>query len=151
VGHHRTILIAEDNEHDVLIYQRAFGKVGKYDLHFVSDGAEAIDYLKGEGKYADRHTHPFPECLWLDVKMPRMTGLEVLRWLKEHPKCAITPTVVLSSSDLLSDVQEAYRLGAHSFFTKPSSLNETVDLVALVNHYWTVCLTPELATAGHCE
>jgi CheY-like chemotaxis protein len=147
----KTILIAEDSEHDVFLYRRAFAKLGKNPPQIVGDGRDVIEYLQGKGKFADRQTYPFPHCLWLDLKMPRMNGLEVLDWLKKHPGCAIVPTIVLSSSNLPNDVEQCYQLGAHSFFTKPSSLNETMDLIALVHHYWSICQIPDLRADRHPE
>src|SRR4051812_17585574 len=106
------ILIGEDNEDDVFILQRALQKAGiSNPTHICADGEEVISYLKAEGRYADRQKYDFPRMLLLDLKMPRLTGFDVLRWLGGHPDCAVIPTMVLTSSREPRDIQEAYRLG----------------------------------------
>src|SRR4051812_25720856 len=85
-------------------------------LEVVPDGAEALHYLQRAGEYANRHAHPYPSVIVIDLKMPRVNGLEVLRWLHDHPECPAIPTIVFSASRLDQDVAEAYRLGATSYF-----------------------------------
>lgn len=144
-------LIAEDIEDEIFIYQRAIKKLGIPNVHFVRDGSEVIDYLQGNGQYADRNTYPFPRCLWLDLKMPRMTGFDVLRWLQKNPKCKVVPTIIMSNSNVLRDVDEAYELGANCFFQKPRQLNEMVELIALIDHFWKICLVPEISAYDRCN
>src|SRR5882672_4494493 len=93
-----TILILEDNPDDVLLLQRALQKNNiKMPLQILSDGEEGIAYLKGEDKYADRLTFPFPRVIILDLKMPRKGGLEVLDFLSNHPDLRVIPTIVLTT------------------------------------------------------
>src|SRR5690349_21523691 len=102
------ILIAEDDENDAIILERALRKVGFTNpFYFCRDGTDVINYLKGEGRYEDRKTFPFPRILITDLKMPKMNGFEVLRWLHDHPECNIIPKVVFSASKQPSDIKEA--------------------------------------------
>lgn len=138
-----TFLIAEDNESDFLLLQRAFRKNNIQNLiQWVQDGDEAIEYLQGTGKYGDRTTHPFPDLLVLDLKMPRKTGLEVLHWIKEHPQYRVIPTIIMSSSNLDEDVRHAYDLGANTYFVKPSDFDTLVAVVKGVHQYWATGIKP---------
>src|SRR5438034_11513986 len=114
------ILLAEDNENHVLLIRRAFEQAGLVNpLYVVSNGEEAISYLKGEGKYANRDEYPLPCLMLLDLKMPKKDGFEVLEWLRGQPGFSSLRVVVLTTSEELRDVNRAYRLGANSFLTKP--------------------------------
>src|SRR5258705_10330985 len=116
-----TILIAQDDENDLTLLQLALKRVGiNNPVHISRDGVEAIDYLAGNGLYADRAAFPFPSVLMTDIKMPRVGGFEVLKWLRDHPTCSVIPVLVLSSSRELRDVKLAYQLGAKSYMVKPS-------------------------------
>ncbi len=109
------ILVAEDNEDDVFILQRALKKAGLSNpVHVCADGQEVMNYLKGEGAFGDRAKFPFPRLLLLDLKMPRVNGIDVLRWLRDHPDCNVIPKVVLTSSREPRDVAAAYKLGANA-------------------------------------
>lgn len=140
-----TILIVEDDPNDVLFLKRA---LKKNEIHnpicTLSDGEEAISYLSGLGKYADRGAHPFPRVIILDLKMPRKSGLEVLEWLKEHPQYRVIPTIVLTSSKLNEDVVKAYGLGANSYMVKPSNFDDLQRLMKAAHEYWSLCLKPEM-------
>lgn len=131
------ILLAEDDENDVLFMELALKKAAvRHPMQVVADGQEAIDYLSGDGKYADRGQFPLPRLLILDLKMPRRTGMDVLRWLKNNPLLECLPKVVLSSSANRRDVERSYRLGANAFLIKPSTLEERSDLVKILDHFW---------------
>jgi CheY-like chemotaxis protein len=139
------ILIAEDNENDAIILERALRKAGFLNPFFVCrDGAEVLAYLRGEGEFNDRLKFPFPRVLITDLKMPRLSGLEVLKWLYEHPNCNLIPKIVLTASKHSSDIQEAYKLGANSYFVKPGSYEQLTRMLKLVFDYWQVCEKPEL-------
>src|SRR2546421_5940528 len=105
----KTILVAEDDPYDAFLLKRAFIKAG-IDVHmdFVEDGEETIHYLKGENGFSDRTLHPFPVLLLLDLKMPKMDGFDVLRWLKEQTGLKRLLVTVLSSSDHPEDINRAY-------------------------------------------
>lgn len=131
------ILLAEDDENDVLFMRRAMTKAEvKHPLHVVADGQEAIEYLAGEGKYGDRTTYPLPRLIILDLKMPRKSGMDVLRWMRTNPFVECLPTLVLSSSANRRDVERGYRLGANAFLVKPSTVDERLELVKLIVHFW---------------
>jgi CheY-like chemotaxis protein len=134
---HAVILLAEDEEDYVLLIQHAFAQARiPNPLHVVWNGQEAIAYLKGEGKYANRDEYPLPDLFLLDLKMPRVNGFEVLSWLRAQPGLATLRVLVLTSSDELRDVNEAYRLGANSFLVKPLDFQDFTSLSRLVNDFW---------------
>jgi CheY-like chemotaxis protein len=131
------ILLAEDEEDDVILIRRAFAKANiPNPLHVVWNGQEAIAYLMGVGKYSNRDEYPLPALLLLDLKMPRVDGFEVLQWVRQQPSLAALPVLVLTSSDRIRDVNEAYRLGANSFLVKPLDFENAVELSRLINDYW---------------
>jgi CheY-like chemotaxis protein len=108
-----------------------FAERGGIPVHLVvtQNGAEALAYLKGEGEFGNRTKHPFPHVVVTDLKMPRVSGLNVLAWLKEHEEYRSFPKIVFSGSNDEHEVEEAYRLGANTFFQKPVALHEFQDLV----------------------
>ena len=119
-----TILIADDDENDVFFARRAFDKTGTAcQIIAVQDGEEAVDYLGGAGIYGDRARYPFPDVLLLDLKMPKVGGIDVLRWMNEQ-RLEKLHVVVLSSSNLEEDVKEALALGAHDYRTKSADLEK---------------------------
>ena len=141
------ILIAEDNEDDGYLVQHALKKAGLPNpTHVCTDGVDTLDYLKGAGVYADRERYPMPRMMILDLKMPGVSGLDVLRWVKEHPKCGVIPTLILTSSQLQSDIQQSYELGANAYLVKPSGLRALEELLQRVHLFWSVCELPELTT-----
>lgn len=98
----------------------------------VHDGDDAIAYLNGDGKYADRKAYPIPSVLFLDLRMPKVNGFEVLRWIKTQPHLKDMLIVILTHNHEVKTVNEAYTLGAHSFLIKPLSPRE---LTNLINHF----------------
>jgi CheY-like chemotaxis protein len=132
------ILVAEDEESDVelLRFAMAEGRVPN-PLSVVRDGREVVDYLLGNGSFQDRTVFPLPGLLVLDLKMPRMTGLEVLRWLKEHPDFGWLPVVMLSSSELAADVEKARELGAREYIVKPTTFVELMACLRGLAERWT--------------
>lgn len=142
------ILIAEDNPDDVVLLEHALKKAGlRTQLSVVADGVEAVAYLKGEGAFADRVRHPFPDIFLLDLNMPRLNGFEVLQWVRANPRCSRLMVHVLTASSRDSDVQKAYELHANSYTVKPSRLDELVAfLVAL--HNWHAFVTLPALSSG---
>ena len=139
------ILIAEDDENDSFLLQRAFKKVGlTMPSHICRDGAEAISYLRGEGAFADRAKYPFPRVLITDLKMPKSSGFDLLRWLHDHPECNLIPKIVLSASAEAKDVTLAYQLGANSYFKKPATFDRLVECVRLWQTFWERAELPEM-------
>ncbi len=142
-----TILVAEDDENDLLLLKRAFLKNGITNpTHLSPDGADACAYLKGEGVYSDREKYPFPSIIITDLKMPKFSGFEILEWLKNHPNCHVIPVIVLSASRQEEDVKKAYQLGANAFLNKPSTYPELEKLVRVVADFWNLCEKPRIPT-----
>src|SRR5579862_3736773 len=134
---HAVILLAEDEEDYVLLIRHAFSQASiPNPLHVVWNGQEAISYLKGEGKYSNREEYPLPDLLLLDLKMPRVNGFEVLEWIRKQPGLAPLRVLVLTSSDQIRDVNEAYRLGANSFLVKPMDFQDFTQLSRLIQDFW---------------
>jgi CheY-like chemotaxis protein len=143
------VLIAEDDLNDQFLIRRAIMKTdAKVTMHIVSDGEEALDYLSGKGKYADRQAYPFPSCVITDIKMPRRSGFDVLEWLFLHPECKVIPVMVLSSSTRSDDVLKAYQLGANAYFAKPSDFENMVKLFQLIVEFWRAALRPEVSSCN---
>jgi CheY-like chemotaxis protein len=136
------ILLVEDDENDALFFQRALRSLSRCHLNICRDGECVLRYLQGEGEFANRHLYPLPDVMFLDLKMPRVTGFDVLRWIREHPRYVVIPTIVLSSSKLESDVVKAYALGANCYLVKPHSLDELKNVLKLTIEFWTVCQRP---------
>jgi len=132
-----TILLVEDERNDVFFLEYAFQAAGITNpLQVVEDGQEAIDYLTGIGKFADRSQYPLPCLVLLDLKMPRRSGLDVLSWIQNQPELQMLIVIVLSSSRDKNDVDEAYQLGARSYVVKPLSLAERLELAKALKQYW---------------
>ncbi len=131
------ILLAEDEEDYVLLIKHAFQKAAiPNPLHVVWNGEEAIAYLRGTGKYSDREEYPLPDLLLLDLKMPRVNGFEVLQWIRSQPGLSTLRVLVLTSSDQIRDVNEAYQAGANSFLVKPSDFEDVIQLSRLIQDFW---------------
>jgi CheY-like chemotaxis protein len=131
------ILLAEDNETDALLLRRAFEKADvDTSITVVRDGQEAVCYLRGENQFANRQQHPFPLLLLLDLKMPLMDGFDVLTWLKGQPGLKRLLVVVLTSSNLQTDIDRAYDLGANSYLVKPTGFDRLIDLTKRLEAYW---------------
>ena len=129
------VLAAEDSSDDYLLIELGFRRMKRTRLvGQVADGEEAIAYLKGEGKYADRHKFPFPDLLLLDLKMPGMDGFGVLRWLQTQsfPKLVV---IVLSGSEQREDISRALELGAHFYQVKQIDLARQVRMLKVVEKY----------------
>jgi len=131
------ILLVEDSPDDVLFLTRALSKAGVGNaLHVVEDGQQALDYLAGKDRYADRAAHPLPVLVLLDLKLPYVPGLEVLRWIRTQETLRSVIVVVLTSSDHPADIKRAYALGANSFLSKPSNPDELPELIKSTVDYW---------------
>lgn len=121
------VLYAEDDENDAYFMRRAFDRIGlAYSLHHVPDGQSAIDYLAAAGPYSDRARHPLPALVLLDVKMPLVTGLDVLRWLRARREFDELPVVMLTSSNQDRDLQDAFATGANGYLLKPSNADDLI-------------------------
>lgn len=141
-----TILLAEDDNDDAFLMSRAFRKAHLLNpIVRVNDGEQAIAYLRGEGEYADRERFPLPFLLLLDLNMPRVSGFEVLQWLRQQPELRRLLVVILTSSTRDLDVKHAYDLGANSYLSKPASFEELIQLLNRLQGYWLMTnISPEL-------
>jgi CheY-like chemotaxis protein len=127
------ILHVEDNPDDVMLMNLAFNRAGlEARLHVVNDGDEAISALESSVRAGSSP----PICVLLDVKLPRVSGLEVLAWIRNQPQLKRLPVILLTSSSQTADINRAYDLGANSFLVKPPDLDSLTQLVKTVAHYW---------------
>jgi len=132
-----TILHVEDNADDVMLTALAFRKAGVIvQLDVASDGDKAISNLQATG------SNCAPACVLLDIKLPSISGFEVLAWIRQQPLLKRLPVIMLTSSLLPSDINKAYELGANSYLTKPSDLDSLVALARTIDHYWLKTNTP---------
>jgi CheY-like chemotaxis protein len=150
-GNQFTVLLVEDDLNDIFLVKRAFKKADiPNPLQVVTDGVEAIHYLQGLGKYADRHLHPLPHLIVMDIKMPRKTGFEVLEWIKGDGILKRVPVIIVSSSDHPPDINKAYELGANAYMIKPVDFKSVENLFQSITHYWGLeCAKPELVAEQH--
>src|SRR6266404_974484 len=132
----KTILQVEDDPNDVFLLQHALTKMGVANpIQIARDGQQAIDYLQGAGKFADRAKFPFPCLVLLDLKLPYVMGLDVLGWIRKHPGTALT-VVMLTASGEDADIAAAYGLGANGFLVKPSESGKFEDMVKSIKDFW---------------
>jgi CheY-like chemotaxis protein len=137
------ILIAEDDENDAIILQTALRKAGfKNPFRFCRDGVDVLAYLRGEGRYDNRQEFPFPRILITDLKMPKMGGIEILKWLYHHPECNLIPKIVFTASQQASDIFEAYKWGANSYLVKPRGYEDLTHILKVFFDYWNLCEKP---------
>jgi len=135
----KVILLIEDNPDDVLLTQRAFNKSNILnELIVVNNGEEALDYLFCKGKYKDRDFNELPELILLDLKMPKMDGLDVLKRIREDNRVKHLPVVILTTSKEENDIIRSYCLGANSYITKPVDFDQFVEAVKQLGLYWLV-------------
>ncbi len=133
------IVLVEDNPDDAALTMRAFGKSKLItEVKVFADGVEALEFLHGTGRYAGRDTGLVPEVILLDVKLPRLDGLEVLAQLRAHPATKLVPVVMLTTSQEQDDLVKSYSLGANSYIRKPVDFIKFIDVVQTIGLYWLV-------------
>ena len=135
--HRETILLVEDNPDDVELLLRALRKNNiANSIAITRDGAEALDYLFATGKYTDRNANETPRIILLDLKLPKLNGLQVLERIRADDRTALTPVIILTSSKEEQDLISGYKSGANSYVRKPVDFNEFVDAVRQIGLYW---------------
>ena len=144
--HHEVILLAEDNDDHVTLILRAFRKGALLNpVVVVKDGEEVVQYLRGVGKFENRDEYPLPSLLLLDLRMPKMGGFEVLEWIRQHSFFNALRIVVLTTSEDMRDVNQAYQLGANSFLVKPLDLMGFSAIADAIQGHWVwLSKAPEL-------
>ncbi|MGL1863025.1 MAG: response regulator [Pseudodesulfovibrio sp.] len=135
----KVILLVEDNPDDVALTLRAFKKNNIMNTVVIAkDGTEALDYLFCTGEYADRDIEDTPQMILLDLKLPKVTGLEVLKKIREDERTKILPVIILTSSKEQQDLLDGYSLGANSYIRKPVDFDQFTDAVRQLGLYWLV-------------
>ena len=133
------ILYAEDEENDVFFLNYAFEVAGSsYTLKAVPDGEQALEYLAGQGPFADRKGYPLPVLVLLDINMPKKSGLEVLEWTRRQPHLKSLPVLILTSSSGEEDREKARQFGADDYLLKPSDPLKLVELVKILHDRWLI-------------
>ena len=133
----KTVLLVEDSEDDIFVIKRACQRSGiPHTLKVVTDGYAATEYLSGTGAYADRTAYPFPDVIFLDIKMPKMDGHQVLKWIRSRAELKHVPVVMLTGSNQKSDVDRAFELGVTSYLQKVVNPAEFGQAVRIILKYW---------------
>lgn len=146
----RPILQVEDDANDVFLLQHAMTAAGvENPIQVATDGQQAIDYLSGLGAFADREKFPLPCLVLLDLKLPYVMGLDVLKWIRLQPG-PILIVIMLTASAEDGDIASAYRLGANAFLTKPSKASSLVEMARAIKDFWLMqnTLPPEMHTTS---
>lgn len=137
------ILLVEDNPRDVEMTLRALKKHNMVNkVHVVTDGAEALDFIFARGAYAHTDKNQVPKVVFLDLKLPKVSGLEVLKAIKDDERTRSIPVVVLTSSQEEKDMVESYRLGVNSYVVKPLDFDNFVEAIGQIGLYWLVINNP---------
>ena len=133
----RAILLIDDNEDDRFLMNRALKSASVVNpLYVAEDGQEAVDYLGGTGKFADRDSYPMPAVVFLDLKLPFVSGHDVLTWIRQQKDLESLVVIVLTSSNEARDVSRCYALGANSYLVKPPAPDQLEDLAKAFKSYW---------------
>lgn len=139
------ILLVEDNPNDAEMTMRSLKKYYVInEIYHVEDGADALDFLFNEGKYADRENTPKPKVILLDLKLPKVSGFEVLKKIKSDKRTRDIPVVILTSSREDSDIVESYNLGVNSYIVKPVDFDKFVESVKEIGLYWLLMNHPPI-------
>ena len=137
------ILLVEDNPTDAELTMRALKKKNLINkLVWVKDGAEALDFIFANGVYSNRNVEDLPKLILLDLRMPKVDGLEVLHKIKAHELTRKIPVVVLTSSQEDRDIVESYKLGVNSYVSKPVEFDAFIDAVSTMGFYWILINKP---------
>jgi two-component system, response regulator len=135
----KTILLVEDNPDDVTLTLRAFKQHNvQNEVVVARDGMEALDFLFGMGAYANRDVESTPQLILLDLKLPKIDGMEVLRRVRADKRTCLLPVVILTTSREEQDLTDSYTLGANSYICKPVDFEQFIEAVRQLNLYWLV-------------
>ena len=133
------ILMVEDNPTDIKMIMRELSKKNLVNkVQVVKDGEEALDYIFAKGTYAHRNIKDFPRVIFLDLKLPKVNGIEVLREVKSHELTKVIPVVILTSSKEEPDIKECYSLGANSYIVKPVNFEKFSESISNLGLYWVI-------------
>ena len=133
----KTVLLVEDEAADVFIMQRAWAKADfENTLHVVNDGRQAVDYILGAGAFADREKHPLPCLILLDIKLPYLSGHEVVKRVRADHSAQTLPVVFLTSSANDMDIEQAYRLGGNAYLVKPPTPEKLAQMLQDLKNFW---------------
>lgn len=132
-----TVLHVDDDPNDTELLRAAVRRANApFLLQNAEDADKALAYLNGEGNFGDRRLYPLPKLILLDLKMPRTTGFEILKWVRKHPELGELPIVVLSGSELRDDIRQAYEVGASSYLVKPLGFEALVEMIKDITAVW---------------
>lgn len=133
----KTVLVAEDDPNDVRLLELAAQQFSPNEIRFevVRDGEEALAYLAGEGKFANRKSHPFPDLVLLDVRMPKLDGFQVLQWIRGEPEHRSLKVFVWADSQFHSDVERAQRGGADRIIPKPNHMSALREILREIKDF----------------
>lgn len=135
-GNNRVVLLVEDDPNDVVFFRHAVDKASmSVDVQVASDGEQALEFLKGTGRFADP-APPLPILTFLDLKMPRLPGMEVLRFIRQTPGLKRLVVIVLTSSSNRADLDRAFELGANAYLVKPADTDQLEGILRAVNQFW---------------
>jgi CheY-like chemotaxis protein len=139
------ILLVEDNPNDIELTLRSLSKYNFANkIRVVKDGAEALEYIFAAGAYAEKATNDKPKVIFLDLKLPKVDGLEILRRIRADERTKTIPVVVLTSSIEEQDIIESYELGVNSYISKPVEFNKLLDAVSEIGLYWMLLIKQPL-------
>jgi two-component system, response regulator len=139
------ILLVEDNPNDVTLTLRAFKRYNLSNgVHVVHDGAEALEFIFGTGAYAGRGFEPTPRVILLDLKLPKVDGLEVLQRIKADPRTRVIPVVILTSSREQCDIVDSYQLGVNGYIVKPVDFEQFTEAMRQLGLYWVLLNQPPI-------
>ena len=137
------ILLVEDNPSDAELTMRALKRKNMINkLVWVKDGAEALDFIFAKGEYSERNMEDVPKLILLDLRMPKVDGLEVLHRIKENDLTKKIPVVILTSSSEDRDIVESYKLGVNSYVSKPVEFDAFIDAISTLGFYWILINKP---------
>jgi DNA-binding response OmpR family regulator len=139
----KVILHVEDEENDAFLFRHAMIRAGHLvPIQVATDGQMAIDYLKGEDSFSNRAEFPIPSLVLLDLKLPHVPGLEVLKWIRREAGLSI-PVLILSSSENEAEIAAAYELGADAYLVKPSDSGELAEIARVIKDFWLMQNRPD--------